>query len=544
MRKELRIRKPGRRPKRKQYNIPHVVKKLTTNPELLVEALDGDEDGGVAALLASLERDTKLLFRFLKKFPQLGYVMNRAQRRAHMAYERAIACFWPNRVGKTVFLVNRAHAASQGERKWLPKYDPRRKFTWKFEDPDSGEVEEYQMTVPNVGRLYVNDYKAFERDVQQEWESWVPQGTYKYTKNTQGNVTKITMDNKSVIHIMTYEQSPTAAEGGRLNWACFNEPCPKTHFTATLRGLMDTNGPWWMAMTLIDEEPWIFDELYEAGHHDPNIAIIEASIEDNCRENGGVLTRKFIAEFSKHLDEDERTARLEGRPKFAAGKVFKGFHKKEPWIVEKALLLDHWPRFGAIDPHDRKPDAVMWAAVDPGSSTVFIYDELYDSDLHTVSEVCHEVNGRDKTRPKPTMWWIDPAATKPDPISGSNVQFEYQRHGIIADTWSRADKTSRIIRGRDWFKVREKTNLPKVVIFERCSRTIWELGRYMYSPKTGKPTKDDDDLVDCFLALCNVDIISLASTWIPKEPTKTYSLGMKLSSWAKPMAQPRSVTGY
>jgi hypothetical protein len=64
----------------------------------------------------------------------------------------------------------------------------------------------------------------------------------------------------------------------------------------------------------------------------------------------------------------------------------------------------------------------------------------------------------------------------------------------------------------------------------------------MYNPKTGKPVKDNDDLIDCLLAFVNVDVIQYAQSWIPKEqPSKRYSLGVRLSGWAKPHAQPRSV---
>jgi hypothetical protein len=451
----------------------------------------------------NIAKNLQVLKRMLRKFPQLAYIPNPAQDKFHCSTARGRGCFWPNRVGKTVALVNEAHAHAMGFRIWYPRDHPARNVN---------------IGVPNVGRLYVNDYKAWERDVEKEWVKWVPPGTYRFTRNTQGNVTKIVLDNRSVIHVMSYEQAPRASEGGQIDWACFNEPCPKVHFTATLRGLVDTNGPWWMCMTLLEDEPWIYDEIWEGASGDANMEIIEATIEDNLLEHGGVLERAHVEEFAKFLPEDEKAARLYGKPIFAQGRVFKAFHNSEPWVTHPIDIPPHWPRFCAIDPHDRKPIAVLWAAVDPETGTVYAYDELYDATLNTIEKVAEAIKLKEKEHGTPKIRWMDPSGTKPEKTSGANVQATFAKYGILCTTWSRQDKAVRIIRTRHWFECREKGNQPTIVVFDHCKCLIYELSHYVYDRSTGKPVKRNDDLIDCLMAFANADIVKLS--WRASEPRK------------------------
>ena len=248
-----------------------------------ITALMASDDG--RALLMYMRRSVAQLYTirdFLKHNPIYGYVPNRAQDRFHYNPARGRGCFWPNRVGKTVGLVTEAYAHAIGKRLWL--------------HPDD-EFYHVDVRAGNVGRIYVTSYDKWEQDVQQEWERWIPSSEYAFERDGR-HVKKIRFARtNSVIYLMTNDQKFKVSEGGKLDWAAFNEPISKPHFTGTLRGLMDSNGPWWMNMTLIDEDRWIYDEIWEMAETDSEIAVIQADLADNLVANGGSLTIEAIEAF-------------------------------------------------------------------------------------------------------------------------------------------------------------------------------------------------------------------------------------------------------
>lgn len=435
---------------------------------------------------------------FLKAYPIYGYLPNRAQDRFHYNPARGRGCFWANRTGKTVALVCEAYAHAIGYRYWLAPEDPM-----------------YEVTgVPkrNVGRIYVTTYDKWSQDVEEEWIRWVPSSEYEFKRNSARQVKKIVFHRTgSVIHIMTDDQKFKTSEGGKLNWAAFNEPIRKPHFTGTLRGLIDSNGPWWMNMTLIDTDRWIYDEIWEMADEDDEIEVIEGSIEDNLIENGGSLSALAVESFAKFLDDDERAARLEGTPTFATGRCFPTFKKEKPFIIPAFAPDPAWPTFSFIDPADRKPIAVLYVTVDPHAGYAFGRYEIYDGSLQTVEDVAEAMKEYEVTLPGGVaLRWMDSSGKRLERTSGNNMIAAFAEHGIFCDPWPKADKVNTQIKSlRQWLKVRE-SGFPTFMITESCNRLgTFEMPKYHYG-RDGKPVKVNDDLVDCAMAAAVVDVIRIA----------------------------------
>lgn len=501
----------------------------------LVESVGGwddflaDPDG--RAILSRIRPYVKRLYRvrdFLKRFPIYGYLPNRAQDRFHYNPARGRGCFWANRTGKTVSLVCEAYAHAVGVRYWLC--------------PDDPDYHVQHVPVPNVGRIYVTSYDKWDEDVEIEWSRWVPQSEYTYKRNSAGQVKKILFKNGSVIHIKTDEMKYKTSEGGKLNWAAFNEPISKPHFTGTLRGLMDSHGPWWMNMTLIDTDRWIYDEIWEMAEEDDEIAVIEGSIEDNLIENGGSLSSEAVESFAKFLDDEERAARLEGVPTFATGRCFGTYKKEPPFYVPVFEPDPAWPTFSFIDPADRKPIAVLYVTVDPHQGYAFARYEIYDGSLQTVKDVADAMKEYEKTLPGGVaMRWMDSSGKTLERTSGNSQAAEFAKYGIFCDFWPKADKVNTQIKSlRQWLKVRESGH-PTFMVTESCNRLgTFELPKYHYG-RDGKPTKVNDDLVDCALAAAVVDVIAHARELMHDEPDSDEHEA--IATWAKHDRHPQAAEG-
>jgi hypothetical protein len=434
----------------------------------------------------------------LKRHPIYGYLPNTAQDRFHYNPARGRGCFWPNRMGKSFALCTEGYAHATGNRWWLLPDDPLYKVA--------------RVPVPNVGRLYVTTYDRWEQDLQPEWETIAgpPGRNYTYAK-TNRQINKIRFPNKSVIYLMTDKMDPKASEGGRVHWAGFNEPVQKAHFTATIRGLMDTGGPWWMNMTLIDTDRWIYDEIWEMAQDDPDIAVIEGHLDDNLRENGGILTPEYIADTIKFYSPEERDARIYGIPTFATGRIFPTYRKEHPYYVPVFSPDPAWPTFCFLDPADKKPIAVLYLTVDPHAGYVFARYEIYDGSLTTVKDVADAMKEYEATLPGGVaLRWMDSSGKTMERTSGNCMAEEFAKNGLFFDFWPKADKVNTQIKQfRQWLKLREN-GLPTFMVTESCNRLgTFEIPKYHYD-KNGKPVKKNDDLLDCAMAAAVVDIISLA----------------------------------
>lgn len=495
-----------------------LTRQIIEDPELIRKVLETREGQKLIPEFVRLFEQANEYLAACKREPMLGYIPNGPQDRFHRSQVRGRVMSGSNRTGKSTAIVAAMRAHAKGYRDWLPEGHPNRdvKLHWVKGAPP--------IQVPNRARLYVNDYKAWDRDVRKEWEHWVPSNEYKYVR-AQKNITEIQMTNGSVIFIMTNEMKQEASEGGEVHWVAYNEPPKRPHFIAAQRGLTDTNGPWFAAMTILDAEPWVFEQIYTAAIDDPQIEIFEATFEDNLIENGGVLTREGIAEFAKFLTEDEKQARLYGKPLQAAGQVMKPYARRHPYYIEKHPLPAGTVFFNFIDPHPKKPFASLWLAVDPENEQVYAVADLYEPcrDLNEFVKRVRKIESQplDFYDPKtgkqytsamgrPYMRFIDPQAKQRDPISGLNVHRELANRGIHCRPWSRADKETKIIKARSWLYIQDSCDLPKIQIWESAPRLDFEMTNFFWNPKTGKVIKYNDDCIDCLLAAIAHDIIRLA----------------------------------
>jgi len=417
-----------------------------------------------------------------------------------------------NRSGKTTSGAVEAISHALGVRSWLPSDDPHHLVRLSDGDP---------IPVPNVGRIICENFEVnVVQTIHPKITEWAPAGAIKSVqRNQRGVPVRYDFANGSVIHILSYDQDDRAFEGPNGHWAWFDEPPPQRKFNGIRRGLIDFNGTCWLTMTPL-AEPWINQTLVDkANDANGRICVFYYSIWDNCIDNGGTLSRRAIQSFLDDLPEDERQAREFGIPLHLAGLVFPDWRPSPPFYVPAFKIPSYWPRVVVIDPHPRKPVAVLWAAISP-DNIIYIYRSIFDRRLRTVDDVCnriytlegYEFNGR---RWIPTekaediaLRIIDTSANETERTSGESVAEQFAERGLYCVDAYKRNKDAGINSIREALRIRTDWHKPGLVVFNTCPEVkqnflnyVWERwgSSRMQGTKGEKQevVKSNDDFLDC-----------------------------------------------
>jgi len=224
----------------------------------------------------------------------------------------------------------------------------------------------------SIGRILVKDGKAIRENIEPALYSSIPRYTMSRNpkKNSQGELVKLFGRNNSSIDIVTHDMDTSSLEGWQGDYLWCDEPPPRDKWIACQRGLIRRNGFSYLSCTPLDQ-PWMYDDIYT----NPNCFSITVDISQNK-----YLPKEAIERFALQLNEDEKEARLHGRFMHLSGLVYSEFgeaHLKESmpdgW--------EEWPKWQVIDPHTRKPFAIIYFAVDP-MGRIWIYDEWPREQFH------------------------------------------------------------------------------------------------------------------------------------------------------------------
>ena len=201
----------------------------------------------------------------------------------------------------------------------------------------------------------------------------------------------------STIGFKNYEQPLQAFFGTDLEWVWMDEECPQEHYNECLLRTMTTNGIIYVTFTpLKGLTPMVvkFSEKadYLAGAQkligvvspeDQDEEGMDARFADVKRYKAIVQAgwddAPWLSEEKKAqmLDDTEphlREARRSGKPSMGSGNVY-------PIAIESILcepfkIPEYYKRLYALDV-GWNVTAALWAAIDPQTDTMYIYDEYY-----------------------------------------------------------------------------------------------------------------------------------------------------------------------
>lgn len=350
---------------------------------------------------------------------------------------------------------------------------------------------------PRKVRIVGQDWeKHIKTVIEPKLDEWWPKSRPVEKKKNNVGVYAFWKDQitGSTLEIMSNRQESELFEGWDGDFVYYDEPCKREIRVACARGLVDRQGREYFGMTLLGEA-WISREIIkartEAGEPDDTVLNVNATIYDNL---GYGVTQEGIDQFAKSLTDNEKEARLLGKPAYLSGLVWPQFsrdlHVKKRFAVPLDWLVDI-----QIDFHPAKPWAVSFMATDP-LGFKYIVDEIWEkgNPKYIAEQIVRKIRANNYRVESAIE--IDPLA-KGDSNNDFTVYDKiYQAlasYGYMLGTGSK-DKDNGIIMVRDLLL--SENGMPGLYVFSDCVKTVAQIEDYMFDPETGKPEKKNDDFCE------------------------------------------------
>ena len=343
-----------------------------------------------------------------------------------------------------------------------------------------------------------------------ELKKWWPQERKLKTKNNNNGVEYYFEDVKtgSTLEILSNLQDSDAMEGWYGDFLGYDEPPKRENRVACARGLIDRQGRELFTMTLL-KEAWVDREVIKAvdenGRPDKTVFSINGDISINV---GYGITQEGVDQFAKTLTEEEKSARLDGKPSYLSGLVYSAFsraYKPKGHLVDRFSIPSDWMVDIAFDIHPRERQAVLFLATSPknerwGCEEVWAHgdgDALADEVLKLINRNNYRIN----------EIIIDPLSKATGEAQGvdenstfNKIQKRLWRQGYQLKVASK-DKTSGILQVRTHLMGPNKE--PSIWFFSDLVRTIFEFEGYLY--KDGKVQDADDHMMENLYRLLLLD---------------------------------------
>lgn len=247
--------------------------------------------------------------------------------------------------------------------------------------------------VPSRGAVFAEDFESHSETIIPTIKSWFPRGFIKRTTfNNQGHITSVEFQNGSLLHCKTFAQGSDAAEGKDWDFVWFDEPPPRSLYTAALRGLVTRGGVALVTATLL-KEPWLYDESERS-----SVRAYQSSIHDNPW-----LSSEAKMAFLDSLPDEEREVREYGKPVSLTGLVYRSFMDRPPHVIELDNLPTDCPYIIGVDPHERRPLYAEWAFLTPQGEVVWFDWICVRGDTETILQALRE---KESSHPRPPVLCI------------------------------------------------------------------------------------------------------------------------------------------
>ncbi len=350
--------------------------------------------------------------------------------------------------------------------------------------------------VPTRGRIVTVDNDAgIKQIILPLLKQWIPpselvNGSWEDSYKSAGKV--LTFRNGSTIDIKTHQQETESFAGVPLHWCWFDEEPPQAIFNECRLRLIDYNGCWYMTMTPVEGQDWIFDRFISTAAK--NVDMFEVNIEDNPH-----LNKDALALLDDDLDEDEKKVRRQGIFVPKGGLVLTEFDYTRHVITGGGPIPVSWEIYVSIDHGFNAPSAILWHAVSPQKKVV-TFHEIYRNKT-VIKEFCRMIREYNlEIGREPILYMGDPSMSQKNGVTGTSALQEYRRHGVPLvqapkDVPGRINKMNEYLRYDMW------------AITEQCPNTIKEARGYAFKTyasakiadrnnKREEPNKKNDHAMD------------------------------------------------
>ena len=324
---------------------------------------------------------------------------------------------------------------------------------------------------------------------------------------------KLLLKNGSIIIFKSYDQDRESFQGEDLDGIWFDEEPPYPIYRESRMRLIDRNGKMIFTMTSLkgvtdliqdifeDYEtiesayaPLVNEELPKIVDKDGNRFYMLWTTENPYLDQGRVLQE------AKLMTRDEIKSRIYGMPINLSGKIYMKFNKNIHVIPFEDIPFNKVTLYHVLDPHDRKPWAMVWVAVHI-TGTAYVVDEYPERNFNEMISDDKTYNDYTKIiREKEEG--LRQIFNKPvhkriiDPNFGNKTVQLAERQGGQSKTTPKKELSKRGLRFTDGIdaleaghlKVREALHWeekdgeiviqPKFLITDNCQNTIRHLSRY------------------------------------------------------------------
>ena len=322
---------------------------------------------------------------------------------------------------------------------------------------------------------------------------------------------KLILSNKSILIFKSYDQKREAFQGDDIDGILFDEEPPYSIYKEARMRLLDRNGEMLFAMTSLKGMTDLLLELFEGARYIKTqyAEYVDEELPRIAEKEGKkffflwtlenpYIDQKRVKHDIKSMAKEEIKSRIYGMPVNLAGRIyrFNDIHiRKFETIPFHNITLYH-----VLDPHDRKPWAMIWAAVDK-TDTVYVVDEYPNrnfnevlSDDKTLKEYAAII--RDKESRLKAIFGRSVSRRIIDPNFGNKAVRLAVRQGGQAETTIKKELRHLGLNFIDGIDMLEEGHIavkeylhyeekdgeivvqPKLFVCDNCENTIRHLSRY------------------------------------------------------------------
>lgn len=372
---------------------------------------------------------------------------------------------------------------------------------------------------PSRGRIISNP-TAILKNIVPALKKWFPKDSYVTTKDRKVYESDWTIKSTgSSFDIMSVQQDREEFESVTLDWCLIDEPIDKDRFNATIARFRFGGVIFFTLTPLADASvSWLF-ETYTKGE-DRQFEFTLADIESACIEHSprGFLKHSAIIQMLKNYDPDELMARRDGKFMQLAGIVYRLFSPHAHVLKENIPIPNNVTIYHVLDPHDKKPFAMIWAWVD-SRGDVTVFDEYPHEEFHQIKSSSLELkdyanvikNTEDKFPCKVEWRLIDPnfGNTKSWQSARTIRQEFYEDYNLSFENANDQIEAGHLqvkqYLNYDFTRAISNTNKPKLYILPKCRNTITALSHYAYKSNENVLDQKFKDFADClrYLLMAN-----------------------------------------
>jgi hypothetical protein len=262
---------------------------------------------------------------------------------------------------------------------------------------------------------------------------------------------------------------------------------------------------------------WIMDRIWEKAqpgkNNDPSIKWFNLFTTENMN-----LNQSAVAATSAKMTAEEREARIYGQPIRLSNRVHPLFTDTEHMYCfecnDKTILNEEgacgacssssvvsfchtssliepqplYPVINLLDPHPRKPHMLLWVQINPNDDWEVLYELEVEGSPDTAAVQVKDLESEHGWKHISRLMDPNMGRSPSGADRETTWQDSFERAGLTFDLADDGEAGRQVIN--DYLKPDSFTRKPRIVIHERCTKTIQQMKRYMFDDYKKSLEKD------------------------------------------------------